>query len=199
MSTPHILAYCCSTFHWTCIIVTSTFSSLAPCARHVASTEHRRAQLNETCWKIKKLTPCHARSIQNAITVPWQQMKTRRPLWMEAPLVHPSSLLDWLAGKLHGAAMATDWSYAERGCWLPRQHGGQFVSFPLTCRKLDWLWWGLDLGQISDISFHIKRLWIEGHWYSNTSKCCVREHAFVLVSPQKSAKKAIQYASYTPN
>lgn len=29
---------------------------------------------------IKELTPCHAKSIQNAITLPWQQMKTCRPL-----------------------------------------------------------------------------------------------------------------------
>lgn len=110
-------------------------------AHHVVSTERKRAQLNIMCWKIKEVTPCHAKSIQNAITVPWQQMKMCRPLWMGAPLVHSSSLLDWLAGKLHRAAMATDWSYAEWGCWLPRQHRGQVVGLPLSYRKLDWFWW----------------------------------------------------------
>lgn len=52
----------------------------------------------------------------------------------------------------------------ERGCWLPRQHGGQVVCFPLSCRKLDWLWWGLDLGHIPNISLHLEDLWCDRDW-----------------------------------
>lgn len=55
--------------------------------------------------KIKELTPCHAKSIQKAITVPWQQMKTCRP-----------SLDGGTAGSLVFTARLTG-RKAPRGCY----------------------------------------------------------------------------------
>lgn len=117
----------------------------------------------------RKLLQCHGNRWRHA-----------GPLWMGAPLVHSSSLLDWLAGKLHGAAMATDWSYAERGCRLQRHHGAALS----VCRKLDWLWWGLDLGQMANIG-----LW--GIWKKmeidvlTSVSVCACVCTFFLVGPTK--------------
>lgn len=90
-------------------------ASLLSAHRVARHWPHRRAGLDRTRRKIKELTPCHAESIQEAIPVPWQQMKTRRPsLDGGAAPVHSPSPPDRLARKLTWAAMATDRSCAER-------------------------------------------------------------------------------------
>lgn len=98
------------------------------------------------------------------------------PLWMGAPLVHSSSPLDWLAGKLHGAAMATDWSYAERGLLAATARWGPSRQFSLpSFRKLDWLWWGLDLGRAPSITLHLECFWNNRLTLRHQSTC-VREY-----------------------
>lgn len=113
----------------------SPFSSPLSVQYVARSSDHRQARLNIMHQKIKELTPCRAESIQNAITAPWQQMKTHRPL--DGGHCRFTRLLqDWLAEKLRGAAMATDWSYAERGCWRQQRHMVQVVSFPLSYKEI---------------------------------------------------------------
>lgn len=107
----------------------------------------------------RKLLQCHGNRWRHA-----------GPLWMGAPLVHSSSLLDWLAGKLHGAAMATDWSYAERGCQLQRHHGGRVVSLQEIRLTLIRTWPRAD-GQYR---FALWGIWKNGDWCSDISvRVCV--------------------------
>lgn len=114
----------------------SVFSSPLDVQYVARSSHHRPVRLNIMHQKIKEPTPCRAESIQNAITAPWQQMKTHRPL--DGGHCRFTRLLQvWLAEKLRRAAMATEWSYAERGCWRQQRHMVRVVIFPLSYRKLD--------------------------------------------------------------
>lgn len=90
-------------------------------AHHVARHwPHRRAGLDIMRRKIKELTPCHAKSIQGAITVPWQQMKTRRPSLDRGQrrFTRLHRQTDW-----HGSSRGLLWQQTDhmqrRGCQQP--------------------------------------------------------------------------------
>lgn len=65
---------------------------------------------------------------------------------------------------------------------------------PLSRRKLDWLWWGLDLGQIPNIGLHLEDFWNDGDWCSDISVhvcVCVCIHWCLLGQQKKGESDAI--------